>query len=272
MPGEDGKGIGLARVYTLDDVNWRRDAKVEKLRMEEGKKKDKKDKAAAKKLGKKAAHKTISKKNSRCSSERLGGTPLDSTFAQANLVEKSTSMVLRTPQLRRVTFREDEISGSMIELSNNDDSFSNEEEEQNSLEDSDSGFEINDFSVVLPFRNGIPSSYRKPPTLEEITISSPPPTTHAEPRHPSLLVTLKIPSLSPKADRNIEAPDLSKASALYVTEKVPSGEIACAPFSSRGRIRQPEKFGNHEYLLNLYFSSVIGTAILRPVEFFKLKE
>lgn len=166
---------------------------------------------------------------------------MDSTFAQANLVEKSTSMVLRTPQLRRVTFREDEISGSMIELSNNDDSFSNEEEEQDSLEDSDSGFEINDFSVVLPFRNGIPSSYRKPPTLEEITISSPPPTTHAEPRHPSLLVTLKIPSLSLKADRNIEAPDLSKASALYVTEKVPSGEIACSPFSSRGRIRQPRK-------------------------------
>lgn len=53
MPGEDGKGIGLARVYTLDGVNRRRDAKVEKLRMEEEKKKDKKDKAAAKKLGKK---------------------------------------------------------------------------------------------------------------------------------------------------------------------------------------------------------------------------
>lgn len=142
-----------------------------------------------------------------------------------------------------MTFREDEISGSMIELSDSDDSSSNEEEEQDSLEDSDSGLEINDFSVVLPFRNGMPSSYRKPPTPEENTISSPPPTTHAEPRHPSLLVTLKIPSFSLKADRNIEAPDLSKASDFYVTEEVPSGEIACSPLqiSSRGRILQPRK-------------------------------
>lgn len=63
VPGEDGKDIGLARVYTLDDVNKRRDAKAEKLQMEEEKKKDKKDKIAAKKLKKKAGPKTMRKKN-----------------------------------------------------------------------------------------------------------------------------------------------------------------------------------------------------------------
>lgn len=136
MPGEDGKGIGLARVYTLDGVNRRRDAKVEKLRMEEEKKKDKKDKAAAKKLGKKAAPKTIRKKI-RGVHYQKGWVELHWTLLLHRLI-----LLKKVPpwyQLRRVTFRE------------GDDSFSNEEEEQDSLEDSDSGFEINDFSVVLPF-------------------------------------------------------------------------------------------------------------------------
>lgn len=52
VPGEDGKGIGLARVYTLDDVNRRRDAKAEELRMEEEKKRIKKIKQQLRSWGK----------------------------------------------------------------------------------------------------------------------------------------------------------------------------------------------------------------------------
>lgn len=112
-------------------------------------------------------------------------------------------MVLRTPQLRKVTFREDEISGSMIELNDGDDSSSNEEQEENSLEDSDNEFEISDLRVTLPFCNGIPMSSIRPPTPKENTISILPVNTPAETRHPLLLVTLKIPSFFWRADQDI---------------------------------------------------------------------
>lgn len=106
-----------------------------------------------------------------------------------------TAIVFRNLQLHWVTFRDDEVSSSLVELRNtSNESFSDGNEDEENSEDLDSTIIADEYSMNLPICSGILPSYNLSTSESDlITSITSLPSASTKQTSLSLIVKLKLP-------------------------------------------------------------------------------